>query len=65
MATTAWTRMPTTRILHANPEVREKGNTPGATVARGGGLCPYTLPEMFGISTDPARLSAAGRFHNG
>jgi hypothetical protein len=62
MTTTAWTRMSTTRILHANPEVREYARSHG-----GGGrsLCPYTLPEMFGISTDPACLSAAGRFHNG
>jgi hypothetical protein len=35
------------------------------TAAKGEGLGPYTLPEMFGISTDPAFLSAAGRFHNG
>ena len=38
---------------------------PGVTAAKGGDLRPYTLPEMFGISTDPACLSAAGRFHNG
>jgi hypothetical protein len=29
------------------------------------GSVPYTLPEMFGISTDPANLSVVRRFHNG
>jgi len=35
------------------------------TAAEGADPRPYTLPEMFGIRTDLASLSAVGRFHNG
>jgi hypothetical protein len=61
--TTARTRMSTTRILHANHEVREIPR--GPAVSKGAVMRPDTLPEMFGISTYLARLSAVGRFHNG